>query len=98
MTQAQRIIIKSGGKAKDEALIDILLEDAENEFLAHTKRKEVPAAAKGLIEDMVIFKINHNENRGLASQSYSGVSEAYTTDYDTDIKAALNQWRKIKLL
>lgn len=98
MTQAQRIIIKNGGKSVDEALIDVLLEDAENEFLAHTKRKEVPAAAKGLIEDMVIFKLNHNENRGLASQSYSGVSESYTTDYDSDITAALNQWRKIKLL
>lgn len=97
MTQLERLTIKLGAAA-DPQVITLLLEDAEQDFLTYTGRSEVPVAAGSLIEDMVIYKHNQLDNKGISSQSYSGISETYATDYDTDTKTRLNRWRKLKLL
>ena len=48
--------------------------------------------------DIAVIKLNRLNSEGLASQSYSGVSENYIDGYPSDIKAVLNRKRKIKVV
>lgn len=47
---------------------------------------------------IAIIKLNRINTEGLASQSFSGVSEAYIDGLPQDIKDTLNRKRKIKTL
>lgn len=47
---------------------------------------------------IAIIKLNRLNTEGLASQSYSGVSENYIDGYPADIIAVLNRKRKIKVV
>ena len=51
-----------------------------------------------IAEKIAIIKLNRMNTEGLASQSYSGVSENYIDGYPADILAVLNRKRKIKIL
>jgi hypothetical protein len=100
MTPIQRIktlLGESDNNALD-AILEICLDAAEQEFLSYTGRNEVPVAAKPLIEQLAILRYNQIGNEGLSSQSYSGNSESYLSDYSDTLKANLNKWRKLKLL
>ena len=99
MTILQRVKIKLGitDDTQDEVLT-LYIEDAENDFMAYTGWKYVPAAAQYIIEGMVAGKHNSAGNEGLASQSYSGVSESYLTDYPEETKSQLNKFRKVRFL
>lgn len=47
---------------------------------------------------MAVFKLGRIGSEGLASQSFSGVSESYMTDYPADIKSVLNRKRRVKII
>ena len=47
---------------------------------------------------IAVIKLNRMNTEGLASQSYSGVSESYIDGYPADIIAVLNRKRKIKII
>lgn len=47
---------------------------------------------------IAVIKLNRKNSEGLASQSFSGVSESYINDYPADIKAVLNRKRKLKVV
>ena len=49
-------------------------------------------------ERIAIIKLNRINTEGLASQSYSGVSESYIDGYPQDILSILNRKRKIKVV
>lgn len=51
-----------------------------------------------IAEKIAIIKLNRLNTEGLASQSYSGVSESYLDGYPADIITALNRKRKIKVV
>lgn len=51
-----------------------------------------------IAERIAIIKLNRINTEGLASQSFSGVSENYVDGYPADILAALNRKRKIKVI
>lgn len=44
------------------------------------------------------IKLNRMNTEGLASQSFSGVSESYIDGYPAEILAVLNRKRKVKFL
>lgn len=48
--------------------------------------------------EIAVIKLNRMNSEGLASQSYSGMSESYLSDYPAHIKNVLNRKRKIKVL
>lgn len=50
------------------------------------------------VQRIAIIKLNRLNTEGLASQSYSGVSESYIDGYPADIMAVLNRKRKIKVI
>lgn len=47
---------------------------------------------------IAVIKLNRLNTEGLASQSFSGVSENYIDGYPADILAVLNRKRKIKIV
>lgn len=60
--------------------------------------READATLELLAEKIAIIKLNRMNTEGLASQSYSGVSESYIDGYPADILAVLNRKRKIKVV
>ena len=59
--------------------------------------READATLELLAEKIAVIKLNRMNTEGLASQSYSGVSESYIDGYPADILAVLNRKRKIKI-
>ena len=49
-------------------------------------------------QKIAVIKLNRMNTEGLASQSYSGISESYIDGYPADIMAVLNRKRKIKIV
>ena len=60
--------------------------------------READATLELLAEKIAIIKLNRMNTEGLASQSYSGISESYIDGYPADILAVLNRKRKIKVI
>lgn len=60
--------------------------------------READTTLELIAEKVAIIKLNRMNTEGLASQSYSGVSESYVDGYPADIKAVLNRKRKIKVV
>lgn len=60
--------------------------------------RDADTALELIAEKIAVIKLNRINTEGLASQSFSGVSESYIDGYPADIQAALNRKRKIKTL
>ena len=60
--------------------------------------READATLELLAEKIAVIKLNRMNTEGLASQSYSGVSESYIDGYPADILVVLNRKRKIKVI
>ena len=61
-------------------------------------KREADAVLEFTAERIAVIKLHRINTEGLASQSFSGVSEAYIDGYPDDIKATLNRKRKIKVI
>ena len=61
-------------------------------------RRDADAVLEGVADRIAVIKLNRLNSEGLASQSYSGVSESYINGYPADIQAILDRKRKIKIL
>lgn len=86
-----------------EPTIHMLVDKACFDFCAYCGRDDVPAAAEYIIIQMVIYGFNTQGREGLASQSYSGVSETYFADdsgsaYPANLTNLMNRFRKIKFI
>ena len=60
--------------------------------------REIDYELENVARRIAIIKLNRLNTEGLASQSYSGVSESYIDGYPADIVAVLNRKRKIKVV
>lgn len=49
-------------------------------------------------QKIAIIKLNRINTEGIASQSFSGISESYIDGYPAEILAVLNRKRKIKVV
>ena len=78
----------------DEDALEALIELAEADFKAECRRDDVPEAADSIIVRMVQHRWGQLDGAGLASQSYSGASESFMTDWPEDLKRALHRYRK----
>lgn len=61
-------------------------------------KREADTTLELIAEKIAVIKLNRINTEGLASQSYSGVSENYIDGYPTEIVAVLNRKRKIKVV
>lgn len=93
--------------------IKILLGDAANNYtdaqinlcykLSLTEveeycNREADAALELIAEKIAVIKLNRINTEGLASQSFSGISESYIDGYPAEILAVLNRKRRIKTI
>lgn len=80
-----------------DAQIALALKMALTEVEAYCRR-EVDPELELIAERIAVIKLNRMNTEGLASQSYSGVSESYVDGYPAEILAVLNRKRKVKIL
>lgn len=82
-------------KTVDTACINILIEEAKNEIVDYCNLDKYDEKLDFIMQKMVRHKFNRLGNEGISSQSYSGVSESYTADYEPSIYKALNRHRRL---
>ncbi len=92
-----KILLGDAAGNYSDALIGLCAKQALAEVEAYCNR--VPDYELEMVaERIAIIKLNRMNTDGLASQSFSGVSESYIDGYPADILAILNRKRKIKVV
>lgn len=92
-----KILLGDSASNYSDALIGLCSKQALAEVEAYCNRV-LDYELERIAMDITIIKLNRINTEGLASQSYSGVSESYIDGYPAHILAALNRKRKIKTL
>lgn len=81
-----------------DELINLFIEDTITEIKVYCNREDIDTELESVIRRIVIIKLNRLGSDGLASQSFSGVSESFIDGYPQDIVSILNRKRKLKTL
>ena len=97
MIEEIKILLGAAADNYSEAQISLALKMASAEVEAYCNR-ELDTTLELVAEKIAVIKLNRINTEGLASQSYSGVSESYIDGYPADIRAVLNSKRRIKVV
>ena len=97
MIEEIKLLLGEAAGNYTEAQIGLALKIALAEVEAYCNRT-LDLELELMAEKIAIIKLNRMNTEGLASQSYSGVSENYIDGYPADILAVLNRKRKIKVV
>lgn len=92
-----KILLGDAAENFTDAQIELCLKHAKAEVKSYCNR-DLDDELEICAQKIAIIKLNRLNSEGLASQSYSGVSESYIDGYPTDILAVLNRKRKIKVV
>lgn len=60
--------------------------------------READTTLELVAEKIAVIKLNRLNTEGLASQSFSGVNEAYVDGYPAEILAILNKKRRMRVM
>jgi hypothetical protein len=97
MIEEIKILLGDAAANYTEAQITLAFRMASAEVEAYCNR-ELDEVLTLMAEKIAIIKLNRINTEGLASQSFSGVSESYLDGYPAEIAAVLNRKRKIKVV
>lgn len=97
MIEEIKLMLGDAASNYTDAQIGLALKLALMEVEAYCKR-EVDAVLELCAERIAVIKLNRMNTEGLASQSFSGVSENYIDGYPDDIQAILRGKRKLKVV
>lgn len=97
MIEEIKILLGDAASSFSDALIGLCAKQALAEVEAYCNRS-ADYELEMIAERIAIIKLNRINTEGLASQSFSGVSENYIDGYPADILAVLNRKRKIKVV
>lgn len=97
MIEEIRLMLGDAAPNYTDAQIKLALKFAMAEIEDYCKR-EIDDRLELTAQQMAVVKLNRIGTQGLTSQSFSGVSEAYSLDYPDDIMRVLNSKRKVKVL
>ena len=97
MTEEIKILLGDAAANYTEAQITLAYRMATAEVEAYCNR-ELDDVLMLMAEKIAIIKLNRINTEGLASQSFSGVSESYINDYPADIQKVLTRKRKVKIV
>ena len=97
MVEEIKILLGDAAGNYTDALIGLCAKQALAEVEAYCNRN-ADYELEMVAERIAIIKLSRINTEGLASQSYSGVSESYIDGYPADILAILNRKRKIKVV
>lgn len=96
MLENIKLLLGISSTEKDN-LLTLLIQQATDEAKDFTHREDV-CELQSTIERMVVYNYNRIGTEGLNSESYSGTSYNYTTDYPEQILKMLKRYRKIVTL
>jgi hypothetical protein len=97
MIEEIKLMLGDAASNYTDAQIGLALKMALAEVEAYCKR-EADSVLELCAERIAIIKLNRMNTEGLASQSFSGVSENYLDGYPEDIQAILRGKRKVKVV
>ena len=97
MIEEIKLLLGDAAANYSDAQINLALKMAISEVEEYCQR-ELDTSLQLIAEKIAVIKLNRMNTEGLASQSYSGVSESYLDNYPADIVAVLNRKRKIKIM
>lgn len=97
MLEDIKLLLGDSADNYSDAQINLTYRMALTEVEAYCRRV-ADAELELIAERIAVLKLNRMNTEGLASQSYSGVSESYIDGYPADILAVLNRKRKVKFL
>lgn len=97
MTEQIKLLLGAAAANYTDAQMELAYSMALAEVEAYCNR-EADTVLELVAARIAVIKLNRINTEGLASQSLSGVSEAYVDGYPADIKAVLNRKRKIKVV
>jgi hypothetical protein len=80
-----------------DKLIKLLINLATEDARTISRRQDV-TELESIIIQMVVFNYNRLGTEGLDSESYSGVSYSYSSDYPENILRSLRRYRKLVTL
>ena len=92
-----KLLLGEAASNHSDAQISLCLKMALAEVEAYCNR-QVDLELELIAQKIAIIKLNRLNTEGLASQSYSGVSENYIDGYPAEILTVLNRKRKIKVI
>ena len=97
MIEELKIMLGDSASNFSDAQIGLAIKHALAEVESYCKRK-VDYELEIVAQRIAVIKLLQMGNEGLASQSFSGVSESYINGYPEDIKAILDRKRKLKVI
>lgn len=97
MIEEIKLMLGDAATNYTDAQIGLALKLAVAEVEEYCKR-ELDATLELMAQQIAVIKLNRMGTEGVASQSYSGVSESYIDGYPAEIVAVLNRKRKIKVM
>lgn len=97
MIEEIKLLLGEAAANYSDAQISLAYRMALAEVEAYTNR-QADAVLELCAEKIAVVKLNRSNTEGLASQSYSGVSENYLDGYPEDIQMILRGKRRIKVV
>lgn len=97
MIEEIRLLLGEAASNYSDAQISMCLRMAMAEVETYCNRP-IDYELELIAEKIAVIKLNRMNTEGLASQSYSGVSESYIDGYPAEILSVLNRKRKIKVM
>ena len=94
MIEKIKLLLGDSASNYTDAQIELQYDLASAEVETYCNRK-LDAQLELIAARIAVIKLNRLNTEGLASQSFSGVSESYVDGYPADILAILKQKRKI---
>lgn len=97
MIEQIKILLGDAAPNFSDAQINLAYKMAACEVEEYCNR-ELDSSLEYIALQIAKIKLNRLNTEGLASQSFSGVSENYIDGYPAEIQAALNRKRRVKFL
>lgn len=97
MIEEIKILLGDSAENYTDAQINLCYKMALAEVEDYCGR-EADASLELVAEKIAVIKLYRLNTEGLASQSFSGVSENYINGYPAEIQAVLNRKRKVKVV
>lgn len=97
MIEELKLLLGDAASNYTDAQLGLALKLAFAEVEAYCNRK-IDYELEIIAQKIAVIRLNRMNTEGLASQSFSGVSENYIDGYPAEILSVLNRKRKIKII
>ena len=91
-----RLMLGDAASNYSDDLIGLCAKHAIAEVQAYCRVDSLDIELEIVAQKIALIKLNRMGSEGLASQSFSGVSESYVDGWPADILAILNRKRRVR--